>query len=113
MRPERRSEIEVNVAHWPMTKRLPSIAINVFCCLLAVATSASAECAWVLWQEVPVGSERWSLDTGGEIAFPTKASCEKRLKARVQAFAQAPTGGARPFLRCLPDTVDPRGPKGK
>jgi len=48
-----------------------------------------------------------------EIAFPTKKACEKRLRARVQAFAQAPTGGSRPFLVCLPDTVDPLGPKGK
>ena len=96
-----------------MTTRKPRLVATVFCGLLAGATSAVAECAWVLWQEVPVGSERWSLDTGREIAFPAKAACEKRLKARVQAFAQAPTGGARPFLRCLPDTVDPRGPKGK
>ena len=70
------------------------------------------ECAWVLWQEVPAGAKRWSLDEGMEIAFPTKAKCEKRLKARAQAFAQATTG-PRPFLACLPDTVDPRGPKGK
>ena len=96
-----------------MTRPWRHVIVTMLCCQLAVATSAAAECAWVLWQEVPVGSDRWSLDTGREVAFATKAACEKRLKARVQAYAQAPTGGARPFLRCLPDTVDPRGAKGK
>ena len=92
-----------------MTKRAVSLVIGLW--LPAAATSASAECAWVLWQELPVASGGWSLDTRRESAFPTKTACEKRLRARTQAFAQATTG--KPFLVCLPDTVDPRGPKGK
>jgi len=93
-----------------MTRRWPRIAITVLCSLTALASSASAECAWVLWQELPVASGGWSLDTGRESAFPTKTACEKRLRTRTQAFAQATTG-MKPFLVCLPDTVDPRGPK--
>jgi hypothetical protein len=79
-----------------MTRRSLCVFITALICALGVATTASAECAWVLWQEVPVASGGWSLDTGKEIAFPTKAACEKRLRARVQAFGQATTG-MRPF----------------
>jgi hypothetical protein len=44
--------------------------------------------------------------------LPNEKAGEKRLRERIQAFAQTTTG-MRPFLVCLPDTVDPRGPKGR
>ena len=82
-------------------------------CLLALATSA--ECAWVLWVEEPVGSNRWSL--ASRTAFERKRECDEVQRTLTETLIEAskrklraPT--SQPYT-CLPDTVDPRGPKGK
>ena len=54
----------------------------------------------MLWQEAPASSGRWSLDTGMEIVFQTKADCEQQLKARVQVRMYPRTPGPTPFLAC-------------
>jgi hypothetical protein len=54
-----------------MTRRWFSV-IAVLGCVLAITPSASAECAWVLWQEVPVASGGWSLGYGERDRLPNK-----------------------------------------
>ena len=107
-----------------MTKRCPCIIVTMFSCLLAVATSASAECAWMLWGRSPNFDDYRIIK-----AFNSGESCQNALAIMVKNFQRdghkpiyesgdlsfsVTTGGNRPtFFHCLPDTVDPRGPKGK
>ncbi len=114
---------DVQVA--PMTARFPRILL-VLLCLIALATSASAECAWVLWDgQLPSAP---GFDTTWIIAgtYPSANDCDAQLTRAVSFFRQhgyevSPpqsgtavyTGKTQGYLHCLPDTVDPRGPKGK
>jgi hypothetical protein len=69
--------------------------------LLASAATAHAECAWVLW----------AMFSGGKYipveTFVTRMDCRK-VELHVPRLWSPAEGGV-----CLPDTVDPRGPKGK
>jgi hypothetical protein len=112
------------------------IAALIFALMLT--SSASAECAWVLWEVVTgVGtpSRSWEAIGGGE----SPAECRAELDRSIQKAKQTVLGvnrGARPGeelsfsssdnghftsrpgrwtrsveLRCLPQGTDPRGPK--
>jgi hypothetical protein len=85
--------------------RLPrraSLLVAFF--LLTSGATAYAECAWVLWS-APGGA---SLPVG---AWDTKSRCEEAKNERLHALGSAVERTAVTFV-CLPDTVDPRGPKG-
>jgi hypothetical protein len=109
--------------------------------LLTSAASAYAECAWVLWEHRMTPStsgavaETWMPQEAAE----TRADCDRKIETLIQRLVQPRTPGVlqnyerigdskgvtmylgrkeqgayqTSDFRCLPDTVDPRGPKGK
>ena len=82
------------------------------------ALTPTAVRVWVLWERVAAFREGYAAPRD---AFTAKAECEnQRTKAATEADTRAKevrAPGAPPppplVYFCLPDTVDPRGPKGK
>jgi hypothetical protein len=108
------------------------VALN----LLAWAATASAECAWVFWLEA--GDARTHESSSRPVSgWGTREACEQALTQKLASDSEKDTdidvtvdsqaGRPRLWVRrkghpeplavysyvCLPDTVDPRGPKGK
>jgi len=85
--------------------------------LLASVGTASAECAWVLWTYISSSAsdkaieERWRPLS----SYATQAGCqEDQQKMRQRSSERAAAPGIRLVThQCFPDTVDPRGPKGR
>jgi len=89
--------------------RLRRVSVIVLS-LLTSATTARADSAWVLWELGQVEPRTWRLIT----AFSGERACVdvRRLMVReryIEQYWDSPS--TYETLRCLPDTVDPRGPK--
>jgi len=104
--------------------------------LLTLASSAWAECAWVLWQQsLEAGLSDPKPQLRGVIvlsAHESRKGCDDAMEKEIETGVKIggrrlPTGvmvvkpsdtGARDrslivTFRCLPDTIDPRGEKTK
>jgi hypothetical protein len=105
--------------------RLVCRAVLVITIALA-PVAASAECAWVLWEDTVLASR---ISTEPVRAYSTKPECDRALSDALGSFTSSPgmivsknpkdqevyvtrgksTTGYR--YVCLPDTVDPRKAK--
>ena len=98
--------------------------------VLALASSGWAECAWVLWRYAmasQTGREEWKIERASSRDVDCRTSLQTELEeAKRSAGPSVETvikgdgyittdKSGRPvaivLYQCLPDTVDPRGPK--
>src|SRR5438034_2992486 len=89
--------------------------------LLTSASTAYAECAWVMWfkgypetQDPRRVQVRWDIT---EHTFESKRECDERARQETRRWIDLVRTAPKDFMTgsyvCYPATVDPRGPKGK
>ena len=92
--------------------RLTCRVVGALLALVVLAGSAAADCAWVLWRNTAFPQKQdWTVLS----AWATKRECEVDGRSRIDRELYVYTEddiGNQTALFCLPDSFDPRGPKG-
>jgi hypothetical protein len=85
--------------------------------LLVSAATASAECAWVLWTTAyrMEGGRPVSEVIEPSSAYTKKGECDSvaRIRDGREEERRKRDPSRERYFECFPDTVDPRGPKGR
>jgi hypothetical protein len=101
-------------------RRASAIAVL---CVLASAATAYAECAWVLWGGVSTSNLPPVLSR--HAAYERRDQCFREARSLVgdghdttvlkngYGWTEVFESGTIAEYQCWPDTVDPRGPKGR
>jgi hypothetical protein len=76
--------------------------------LLASIGTASAECAWVMWGQQFTRTDVIQVAEGG---YNSREGCISAVQVRVADGGADELKKKRIRFACLPDTIDPRGPK--
>lgn len=78
--------------------------------LVAVPHLANASCVWVLWGR-DVSAVGWQIGKAFESLTDCEAAAQK-IKDTGEELNKAIGKHLSHDVRCYPDTIDPRGPKG-